>query len=184
MAKTPRLTQTNWLEAGFAALVEVGPEALKAEVMARRLGTTKGSFYWHFKDVAEFHAGMMAHWETRGFSEITAALEGSGAHRDRLRRLGEIAGQGAEKSYGGVALEPAIRAWARGNADVAEAVARIDHLRLEYLAALLGDMGLTNPEFARLIYAGLIGLEDLAARDGGEVAAPLSTLIDLILALE
>ncbi|MEH6751885.1 MAG: TetR family transcriptional regulator, partial [Paracoccaceae bacterium] len=36
--------------AGLAALAEAGPVALKAEPMARRLGTTKGSFYWHFAD--------------------------------------------------------------------------------------------------------------------------------------
>lgn len=179
MTRSARTTRKAWLKAGFAALAEAGPEALKAEVMARRLGTTKGSFYWHFKDVADFHAGMMADWEARSRAGIAAA-PGDGDHpRDRLRRLGRIVAEAADG-----AAEPAIRAWAHGNAAVAEAVARVDRRRLDDLAALLGALGLTNPEFARLIQAGLIGLEEMAARDGGEIAAPLSTLIDLILALE
>ena len=35
----------------IAALAETGPEALKAEPLAARLGVSKGSFYWHFRDV-------------------------------------------------------------------------------------------------------------------------------------
>jgi hypothetical protein len=49
---------------------------------------------------------------------------------------------------------------------------------------MLDEIGITNPEFARLIYAGLIGLEDLSSRDQQEHAGPMGTLIDLILSLE
>lgn len=184
MAKSPRLTRNDWLQAGFAALMEAGPGALKAELMARRLGTTKGSFYWHFKDVPDFHTAMMAHWEERCLAEIADAVEAEAAPRDRLRRLGQIAGRSAEKSHDGAAVEPGIRAWARSDAAVADAVARIDGLRHDYIAGLLGELALTNPDFAHLIHAALIGLEDLASRDASPVEGPLATLIDLILALE
>lgn len=184
MTKRSRLTREDWLAAGFAALVQGGPGAIKAEVIARDLKTTKGSFYWHFRDVPEYCNAMMAHWEARGFAEITALVEAEDTPAQRLRRLGELAAKGAEKPYGGGALEPAIRAWALADPEVARAVARIDGLRLEYLGGLLSAHGLTNPDFARVIYAALIGLEDLAVHDDGPVAPPLATLIDLILALE
>ncbi len=184
MKKSSRLTSDDWIRAGFAALVQDGPKAVRAEAIARRLGTTKGSFYWHFQDVPAYCAAMMLHWETRGYDEITALVETEHSAPQKLRRLAEIAAKGAENAYGGAATEPAIRAWARSDPMVAQAVARLDRLRLEYLGDLLGELGLTNPEFARLIYAALIGLEELHLTDGKAVAPPLATLIDLILALE
>jgi len=51
MARSTRLTRDIWIDAGLKALVSDGPAALAAEPMARRMKTTKGSFYWHFKDV-------------------------------------------------------------------------------------------------------------------------------------
>ena len=62
MSTRARLTRPDWLLAGFQALAEAGPVALKAEPMARRLGTTKGSFYWHFADVPDFHRQMLSLW--------------------------------------------------------------------------------------------------------------------------
>ncbi|MFN3661424.1 TetR family transcriptional regulator [Yoonia sp.] len=44
----------DWLMAGFRALASHGPSALRAAALARDLGTTKGSFYWHFKDLPDY----------------------------------------------------------------------------------------------------------------------------------
>ena len=40
--------------AGFRALARSGARALRAEALARDLDTTKGSFYWHFKDLPDY----------------------------------------------------------------------------------------------------------------------------------
>ena len=58
-----RLSPDKWLTAGFEALVASGPSALAAEPLARALGTTKGSFYWHFKDVPAFQDALLAAWQ-------------------------------------------------------------------------------------------------------------------------
>jgi AcrR family transcriptional regulator len=51
-ATTSRLTIDDWVQAGFAILAEEGMTALKIERLCSRLAVTKGSFYWHFTDIA------------------------------------------------------------------------------------------------------------------------------------
>ncbi|MGR3713270.1 MAG: TetR/AcrR family transcriptional regulator [Shimia sp.] len=178
-----RLGKEDWLKAGFRALTEAGVAALKAEPMARRLTTTKGSFYWHFADVPAFHDAMLRTWEARAYDDIVAQLETHETPVMKLRALGQIAVSGAPEEYGGMALEPAIRAWGRSDAAVSEAVARVDGLRMQYLAKLMQEIGLTNPELVRILYASFIGMEDLSSRDAQENGAAMGTLVDLILAL-
>ena len=184
MSTSSRLTKQDWLRAGFVALVEIGPSGLKAEPLARRLKTTKGSFYWHFRDVTQFHEAMLAYWQQGAFADIVAYLEREPAIPKRLRLLGQIATGAAWPGYQGAPIEPAIRAWSRSDAKVAQVVLQIDQQRLSYLTEMLAEIGITNPDFARLIYAGLIGLEDLSSRDKQEHEGPMGTLIDLILSLE
>ncbi|SMR83322.1 transcriptional regulator, TetR family [Aliiroseovarius halocynthiae] len=180
--KKERLSAESWLMAGFRALARSGPQALKAEALARDLGTTKGSFYWHFKDVPSFQAQMLELWEKRAVDEITQSLD---QERDPVRRLyalGEIStSEGAE--HGGHAAEPAIRAWAQGNHTVADVVTRVDQKRLDYLAGILADLELTNPDFARLIYGAYIGMGTLSAKDGADNKDAMSTLLAALLAL-
>jgi len=40
--------------AGFSILAEEGITALKIERLFARLAVTKGSFYWHFSDIAGY----------------------------------------------------------------------------------------------------------------------------------
>lgn len=184
MTKAKRLSKDDWIAAGFRALVEAGPSGLRAEAIARTLNTTKGSFYWHFPDVPGFKTAMLDLWEQRAFTDIVAKLEDEPSLPLRLRKLGQIAANAAPDGFGGVAAEPALRAWARSDPKVSQAVLRVDIQRLKYLEGLLSQMDLANPELARIIYAGLIGLEELSSRDAASLADPLGTLIDLILALK
>lgn len=183
LAMTKRLSKDDWLRAGFRALTEAGPKALKAEPLARRLTTTKGSFYWHFEDVPRFHAALMQTWEQRAYAEIVALVEQQDTPVRKLRQLAQIAAAGAPEDFGGFALEPAIRAWAREDSDVAAAVAEVDAKRMRYVQDLFDALGLTNPELTRVLYAAFVGMDELSAQDGADNAAALGTLVDLILAL-
>jgi len=174
-----RLTQDRWLKAGFEALAEHGAQTLKAEPLARRLGTTKGSFYWHFADVPAFHKALLGQWEETAISRIVTALATEYTPTGRLRRMGQVI---ADKGTGG-AIEPAIRAWAKGDEAAAKAVARVDNTRLNYLMELLGETGIQNPEMARILYAASIGMEDLEVAEADENARSMGSLVDLILAV-
>ena len=166
-----RLSQADWIEAGLDALAERGPAALQAEVLARELGTTKGSFYWHFKDLAAFHGAVAREWKRRAAEALVDALEAKGADTQRLIRVSAPA-----------TAEQAMRAWALQNSDAAGELGEIDALRLDATAAILRDFDISNPDIARALYAAGIGVSALPgnARTG---AKAMSTLVDLVLAL-
>lgn len=175
-----RLTVEDWLKAGFQSLVEMGPQALKAEPLARKLGTTKGSFYWHFKDVPSFRAAMLALWRERAVHDIIAALDQIPDPKERLRALGQIVAQSAPESFGGARAEAAIRAWGLSDAQVAGAIQEVDAARIAYLEDMLPDCGLDANQ-ALMLYGAYVGFDQLAAHGRPEAAKGLSTVIDMML---
>ncbi|RTL63482.1 MAG: TetR/AcrR family transcriptional regulator, partial [Hyphomicrobiales bacterium] len=59
-----RLARADWVKAGLKALAREGASALKADRLARELGVSRGSFYWHFADVDAFHRAVLEGWKT------------------------------------------------------------------------------------------------------------------------
>lgn len=172
--KRKRLSRQSWIEAGLSALVTKGPAALAAEPLARDLATTKGSFYWHFKDVPEFQSAVIKHWQSMAFAEVVAALGEEGSAEDRLRRFGK---KTLESKY-----DPAFRAWATSDKVVAKAIAQVDAERLKYISLLMRHLGLTNEDFARSCLAALIGLPGLTGKQSARKS--FDTMIDVVLALQ
>lgn len=165
MSDKQRLDKVAWIQAGFRALCVKGPAGLKAEPLARELGVSKGSFYWHFADLSAFRAAMVDYWvqvATQGIIEAVDAVEGTPA--ERLAALVEVATEPPPEAVGGKHAEGAIRCWARADSAVAEQVLAVDSARIEYCSRLFREHGLerdTAQLHGRLLYAGLIGLEYL-----------------------
>ncbi|MBU4529408.1 MAG: TetR/AcrR family transcriptional regulator [Hoeflea sp.] len=174
-----RQTADDWIQAGFRALATRGPSALKAEALAREIGTTKGSFYWHFADLADFKARLLAHWEARAFDEIVDKLETTPDPVQRLRQLCILAVSFRDPAYGSSAAEPALRAWAREDGNVAEAVRRMDQRRLAYLDSLCRSCGLRRDDAGTILYAVFVGLENM----DGEPEIATQTILGLLDAL-
>ena len=177
-----RLSQTDWIAAGFRALTTKGPQALKAEPLARDLRTTKGSFYWHFKDVPAFQEQMLSHWEEKATQDIIAALDPIPTPAAKLRALSQLATT-PQEDYGGVGAEPAIRAWAHADKNVAAALARVDKTRLAYLQDIFSAMDMANPDLPLICYASLIVLQELPDDDDSAGTTPMETLVRLMIAL-
>ena len=59
---TKRLTARDWIDFALTTLAREGFHALKADVLARKLGVSRGSFYWHFTELGTFHARVIEHW--------------------------------------------------------------------------------------------------------------------------
>lgn len=172
--KRQRLSRQSWIDAGLKSLVSKGPSALAAEPLARELGTTKGSFYWHFKDVPEFQAAVVKQWQSHAFAGVLHALEDEGPAEQRLRRFGKDVLSNQQ--------DPAIRAWARGDTAVAKAVAQVDAERLKYVTALLDHIGISNDDFARSCLAALVGLPAVARKT--HAITSFESLVDLVVALK
>lgn len=183
-APSHRLSRADWLTAGFAALAELGPPSLKAEPLARRLGTTKGSFYWHFSDVPDFHRALLESWENRADAALADALAQEDGAVAQLRRLAELIADGGMADSAAPRIEPAIRGWALSSDLAAQSLARTDARRLERIQALLEQTGIGNPDWARIVQAAGIGMVQAQDRsDPNAGSRAMGSLVDLLLAL-
>ncbi|NNE52361.1 MAG: TetR family transcriptional regulator [Sulfitobacter sp.] len=171
----PRLSPEKWIAAGFEALAALGPQALAAEPLARRLGTTKGSFYWHFKDVPTFQGALIDTWREEALAALAASVASGGNPDQRLRQLG--------RDILSDHTEIALRIWGRTDVRVGQSLKLIDEERLTYISLLLRELGLGNADFAIALQATLAGLPGLPASEAAGQLRIFDTLIDTVLAL-
>ena len=180
-----RLQPSHWIWAGFRALVQGGPQALRVEPVARELGTTKGSFYWHFADLAALRAAMLEAWVQVATTDITTAVRQSGLPaRAQLLLLVEKVSVAPDAEAGGDAVEPAIRDWGRTDALARQVLERVDRQRLDDLQAFFGAAGLAPTaasQAAAVFYATVIGLESLRLTAKISMREPLLALAERLL---
>jgi len=180
-----RLQPSDWIWAGFRALVQGGPQALRVEAIARELATTKGSFYWHFADLAALRAGMLEAWEQVATTDITTAVRQSGLPaREQLLLLVEKVSIPPGAKAGGDAVEPAIRDWGRTDSMARQVLERVDLQRLDDLRDFFGAAGLAPTaarQAAAVLYATVIGLESLRLTAGIAMREPLRALAERLL---
>src|ERR1700740_1870796 len=79
----PTLTAADWAEAALQLIAEAGLSALTVDTLARPLGVTKGSFYWHFKGRQELLTAGLARWRSR----IGETISGLSAIPDATQRI-------------------------------------------------------------------------------------------------
>jgi len=160
------LTADDWTAAALEALAAGGLAAVAVEPLAKRLGTTKGSFYWHFTDRNALIAATLARWERRDTDLVITAVEQEGDATVRLRRLLELAFRTARTgaSQGAGSVELALQASAT-HPLVEPSLRRVTERRLVYLTALFTELGL-SPARARnrglLAYSAYLGQAQLA----------------------
>lgn len=160
------LTSEDWIRAAFRALTHGGPGAIRVEAIARELKVSKGSFYWHFKDVASLQVEMLEHWQLAATEAVIENVDESGARpEEQLHLLIMLATSSRNEPYGGVLAEAAIRDWGRYNQLAADTVTAVDEKRLKYTRDLFLSCGHCEKQAthnANLLYGSLIGLEGLA----------------------
>lgn len=174
-----RLSKDDWIAAGFRALAKGGHAALRAEAIARDLKTTKGSFYWHFKDISAFRNAMLGFWQAKATAGIINELQSFAPGRARLEALIDAASH-TPAFFGGAAVEPAIRDWARHDKAARQVLDTVDQQRLRFVAEELSQMGQTDPTAAHLFYAAHLGLEQLALTTQNSGKAERTRLLQLL----
>jgi len=170
---TEQLSADDWIREGLKALAKGGFTALKADPLAKAMGVSRGSFYWHFADLGAFHAAILKRWREIAAEQIIADVEA--AHDEPLKAL-------LRRTFGArLDLERAVRNWAAFDAAAQGAVRAIDRRRIDYIETLLEKRGLTPAAAqarAQVLYWTFLGF----ALSGTPVpAARLQGLLDEIL---
>ncbi|HKS19058.1 MAG TPA: TetR/AcrR family transcriptional regulator [Bradyrhizobium sp.] len=164
-----------WIEAGFAEIARAGVDGVRVEVLAKNLGVTKGGFYRRFRDRAALLEGMLQSWAAGRIAAIEAqtSLDGASA-RERLRALIRLYSE--RMNTEGMAVELAIRQWARADAAAAAAAASVDAARLKNVAQLYRATGLAAEQAdaqAFLFYCFIFGQSLLFLERGPRKRAQL-----------
>ena len=134
-----------WVEAGLTEMARHGIDGVRVEVLAKNLGVTKGGFYRRFKDRAALLEGILGSWSAGRIASIEkqTSLDGATA-RDRLKAVIQLYAE--RMNTEGMAVELAIRQWARSDDAAAAAVASVDAARLKNVAHLYRATGLPADE--------------------------------------
>jgi AcrR family transcriptional regulator len=130
VARTPR---HRWIEAGLRALSAGGPDAVRIESLARALGVSKGGFYGYFDDRRALLDEMLETWERRSTEEVIERVEREGG--DPMARGRRAAALTFSDEL--LAIDLAVRDWARRDPAAGEHLRRVDNFRIEYLRSLL-----------------------------------------------
>ena len=136
-----QLSAQDWIDLGLKTLAKSGFTALKAEPLAKAMGVSRGSFYWHFADIGAFHAAILERWREVATEQIIAAVE---AALDRDKGQDTLAVLLKLTFSGRLALERAVRSWAANDARAHAAVVAVDQRRLDYIEWLLKQAGLAE----------------------------------------
>lgn len=156
----PTLTASDWAEAALQLIAEKGLRALTVSALAKRLGVTKGSFYWHFHGRSELLAAALARWEQRA---TTDAIRGLDAVTDDRRRL-ELMLDAASQPPRSRSLYAAL-AQAAEDVVVRRVLDRVASMRIAYLELCYKNLGFSaarGRSHAVLAYAAYRGLLQLA----------------------
>src|SRR4249919_1265431 len=154
-----RLTAEDWAQAALDMIAEQGVSAVAVEPLARRLGVTKGSFYWHFPSRDALLQAALERWEVVEQETVFGTLETVADPRDRLRALFRVV---AHEARSHIIYSELLKAL--DHPTVKPVIERVSGRRLDYLTASLRQTGLGRAEAqhrARLAYAAYVGFLQL-----------------------
>ncbi len=174
-----RETAESWTDAAYATFVDGGLRAIRVEAIARRLGATKGSFYWHFASRRDLVGAVMVRWEREQTDRIIELAGAAGSPQERLETLYRVVSQRTLKPGGESTLYTEA-----AEEGVTEVVARVSRRRIDYIVGILTELGL-DPKVAELratvALAGAIGLQQLSV-GGWHPTASANDLTEAMLA--
>jgi AcrR family transcriptional regulator len=150
------LSPDDWVTAGVAALLEEGPDAVAVQPLARRLGTTKGSLYWHFASRDDLLRATLERWYQVATEDVITEMEASSEGPAQKAR-----GLFARVTASSARYPGQLRLYAAADhPDIRRVLNRATRRRVEYVASLLHAAGVT-PAVARrravLAYSAYLG---------------------------
>jgi AcrR family transcriptional regulator len=183
--EAPRLALTpeNWIDSATELLVDKGIDSVRVDVLAKLLGVTRGSFYWHFRDREDLLKSLLKAWRDGATEQLIERFERRTSDPESLlRELVSLPfrGRSAERA---ARIELAIRAWARRDETARQAVDEVDARRVSYIAQCFSALGHSIAEArtrAFALYAWEVGESVLIHQGSALQKAERTALIELL----
>lgn len=138
MSADGRLVADDWVNAGLEVLVDRGVAAVKVLPIAKQLGVTRGSFYWHFKSREALLDRLLDTWEGKNTSAILQAAATPGTLIDKYIAVSRL---WLGWSDFDPRLDVAVREWSRHDPAVLEKLRAADEQRIDAFVEMIEPEG-------------------------------------------
>ena len=187
-ARRRSLGAADWEEAALRALATGGPAAVSVETIARKLGATKGSFYWHFADRDALLSAALLRWEAQYTDRVITDLKRIADPRERLKRLFLASNRPNDAWRVHVVLSAST-----AESVIAKTLARVSRRRISYLEACYRSMGYSvarahgHALHAYVAYLGFLHLRVECPAElprGRQLSAYVATVLEALIPTE
>ncbi len=129
-----RRSAEDLLETGLKLLEKESVHQLTIDALCKRLGVTKGSFYHHFKNRADFLERMLEHWVNVWTISLMEDFDSSVSAQEKYNAMI------AEAVHYPMNVEISIRAWAQHDMVAGRYLKRVDEMRIGYLRSIFSEI--------------------------------------------
>lgn len=160
-----------WLQAASDALLEHGVEAVKIQPLAKRLGISRTSFYWFFKDREELLSALVARWRDKNTGNL---IQQTQAYAESLAEaMLNVFDCWLNKNLFDSQFEFAVRSWALQAPEILSEVRQADQMRIEALTRMfvrfgfdetVADVHARTTYLVQIGYISMQSAEDIALR--------------------
>jgi AcrR family transcriptional regulator len=175
-----RLNVDDWIVAALDIMASEGIGGVKIGRLCEKLGVTKGSFYWHFKDLDAFLEAIAQRWR-----------DGEGTFRNHLddaiaddpkRGLHDAIATFLDRRLG--RLERAMRDWSRNDSRARAAIKAADTRTFDTIARGFETLGFKRSEAdmrAKILFYSGVGFGDVGPiGERGDREEQLTTLLEIL----
>ena len=135
------LTREDWITGAWEMLGDAGLDGVRVEPLARRLGVTKGSFYWHFRDRQELLDVLLDLWFSIWDDQMSPDIDGDGNAEERIWALFESV---IRRTTRGQTVS--LRLLSHKDPEIARRIDERDAQRLAFLMQRLQEIGFSREE--------------------------------------
>jgi len=163
-------TQSDWLNLAIETLVNEGIDQVKVQVMSKKLGVSRSSFYWFFESIQDLQNQLLTHWLARNTDPIIARAQRPAPNV--VQAVCNVFECWVDPELFDPNLDAAIRYWGRRDPAVRSIVDRADTKRLEAVANMFVRYDYPEDEAlirARVLYFTQIGHYTLEVRENPDV---------------
>ena len=153
------LSAGDWEQQALVLIAEKGIRAVAVESLAKRMGVTKGSFYWHFSNRESLLEHSLLRWEKHDEANLQASLGAISDPRERLRSFFRRTSR--QKLTHDVYSSLCIAA---DHPQVEPLLERVAERRIKHITTAFGEIGFEPDEAvhrARLTYSTYLGFLQL-----------------------
>ena len=164
-AESVKLSKEDWTDTALATLISQGIDAVQITQLAKTLGVSRGSFYWHFEGRQALLESMIEAWRSANGHSVRDVLQDVDSLSEGVLEFFTLWIEGTRFSP---ELEQVVRDWARLDQSVLKAVRKEDAERIKHIGEHYVRFGFAADEAsvrARILYFAQIGYYAMHMRE-------------------